>query len=86
MSRKSQFSKRPGGKRNDREGTLYLVSAGGIGGQFPDWWDARIALDCDLPHYSMVECTESTMEFYSYALEKGTVGDTAKGDAAANLL
>ncbi len=67
-----------GGKRDDRNGTVYLVSAGGIGGQFPDWWDARIALDCDFPHYSMVECTDSTMEIRSYALQKGTVGDTAR--------
>ncbi len=68
-----------GGKRDDRNGTVYLVQGGAVGGNYPDWWTATIARDMSLPHYSLLEVGDDTIELRSYGLARG---DQKKGKAA----
>ncbi len=68
-----------GGKRDDRNGTIYLVQGGAVGGNYPDWWTAKIARDLSLPHYSLVDVGEDRIELRSYGLAKG---DQRKGEKA----
>ncbi len=60
-----------GGKRDDRNGTVYLVQGGAVGGNYPDWWTATIARNLDLPHYTSVELADDRIELRSYGLAKG---------------
>jgi len=68
-----------GGKRDDRNGTVYLVQGGAVGGNYPDWWTATIARDLSLPHYSFLEVGDDKIELRSYGLQKG---DQKKGRGA----
>jgi hypothetical protein len=68
-----------GGKRDDRDGTVYLVQGGAVGGNYPDWWTATIARDLSFPHYSLLEVGDDNIELRSYGLAKG---DQKKGEAA----
>jgi len=68
-----------GGKRDDRNGTVYLVQGGAVGGHYPDWWTATIARDLSLPHYSLLEVGDDKIELRSYGLAKG---EQKKGKAA----
>jgi len=67
------------GKRDDRNGTVYLVQGGAVGGNYPDRWTATIARDLSLPHYSVLEVGDDRIELRSYGLAKG---DQNRGEAA----
>ena len=68
-----------GGKRDDRNGTVYLVQGGAVGGNYPDWWTATLPRDFSLPHYTFLEVQDDRIELRSYGLAKG---DQKKGKAA----
>jgi|GEM_PF-1901470 len=67
------------GQRNDRDGTLYLTQGGKVGGHYPDRWTARLPVDFDAPHYTLVEITDDMLELRTYGLKKG---DATKPAAA----
>jgi hypothetical protein len=60
------------GARDDREGTVYLVQGGNVGGHYPAKWSAIVATEMDLPHYTMVEVRGDSLELRSFGLAKGT--------------
>ncbi len=62
------------GKRDDRNGTFYLVQGGSVGGHYPDRWTAKIARDLDMPHYTFLRVDDDKLELRSYGLAKGTRG------------
>ncbi len=64
------------GKRDDRNGTVYLVQGGAVGGNYPDWWTATIARDLSLPHYSFLDVSDDKIELRSFGL---ATGDQEKG-------
>ncbi|MCC6491219.1 MAG: metallophosphoesterase [Candidatus Hydrogenedentes bacterium] len=49
--------------RNDREGVLYVVNGGDIGGNYPDWWTAVSDYDAPLskPTYTVFQCKTDRM-------------------------
>lgn len=60
------------GKRDDRNGTLYIVQGGDINGNFPEWWTA-FADDrtrFSQPTYTMVWCQDDRFETRTYAWSK----------------
>ncbi len=68
-----------GGKRDDRNGTVYLVQGGAVGGNYPDWWTATLAKDFSLPSYTFLDVQDDRIELRTYGLAKG---DQKKGKAA----
>ncbi|GMV95597.1 MAG: hypothetical protein AMXMBFR82_53750 [Candidatus Hydrogenedentota bacterium] len=50
-------------ERNDREGVLYVVNGGDIGGNYPDWWTAvsDYHVPYSKPTYTLVECKTDRM-------------------------
>ena len=67
------------GRRVRRNGTVYLVQGGAVGGNYPDWWTATIAREMSLPHYSFLEVGDDRIELRSYGLE---IGGQKKGQDA----
>ena len=49
--------------RNDREGVLYIVNGGDIGGNYPDWWTAVSDYNAPLskPTYTVFQCKTDRM-------------------------
>ena len=57
-----------GGKRDDRDGTTYVVQGGDIGGSYPEWWTA-VADNRDTmakPTYTVFFCKDDRIEFRTF--------------------
>ena len=63
-----------GGKRDDRNGTVYYITAGGMGdNHWPEWFTAAQVIDHDYPHYAVIDAQDNYLDVRSYALRLGTI-------------
>ena len=69
-----------GGKRDDWQGTVYLVNGGAVSNPLPAWWTAAAAESAlkstslrleSHPMYMMVEADDDTLDVRAYGLEAG---------------
>jgi hypothetical protein len=59
------------GRRDDRNGTVYLVQGGDVGGNFPARWTARLVTEMDRPHYTLIDIRNDVMELRTFGLAPG---------------
>jgi len=69
-----------GGKRDDRNGTVYLVQGGLIGGDYPEEWSAVIPRDITPPHCNIVDVDEKHLEVKAFGLSAENPSEIEKAD------
>jgi hypothetical protein len=73
------FPLRQGRRTPDNRGVIYIVSAGGVGGNYPAHWTQRMMfpVEWDRPHYQVFHVEGNQIRMESFALSRETKGNDA---------